>query len=197
MSVDTRQKRFSMMTLAMRPLQGPSMPMFEADGSVDADDRAHLLGLYSGIALAVLTVSHVSTNYLLRAPPTGDPWLMELALILNAELMEREPQIIGSRHDGTNLHLRVKTSINVSWLQIHIQSTESGKGGPTYDASNYVSSTLTDCRASRVVDVSVPDLPAGRYVIWAIPVDYNTSGTKILFDGVSADDKMAFADIGV
>ena len=171
--------------------------MFEADGAVDLDDRQHLLGLYSGIALGALVVSYVSTNYLLRAPPSGDPWLMELVLVLNAELMERQPQIVGWRHDGTNLHLRVKTAINVSWLQIHVQSTESGKGGPTYDASNFVSSTLRDCRADRVVDVSVPDLPAGRYVIWAIPVDYNTDGTKILFNGVSADDKMAFADIGV
>ncbi len=49
MAVDTRQKRMSMMGF------GTSIPgaiLFEADGSVDADDRAHLLGLYSGIALA-------------------------------------------------------------------------------------------------------------------------------------------------
>lgn len=53
MAVDTRQKRMSMMGF------GTSVPgaiLFEADGSVDADDRAHLLGLYSGIVLAVVVV---------------------------------------------------------------------------------------------------------------------------------------------
>ncbi len=49
MAIDTRQKRFSMMSF---PLNVPSPVLFEADGTVDADDRAHLLGLYSGIALA-------------------------------------------------------------------------------------------------------------------------------------------------
>lgn len=173
------------------------MPLFEADGTVDLDDRQHLLGLYSGIALSVTGVTHISTNFLLRAPPSGDPWLMELVLVMNAELMQREPQILGKRHDGTNLHLRIKTSINVSWLQIHVQSTISGEGGPTYDANNFTSRTLVDCRANRVQDVTVPDLPAGRYVVFIIPVDYDTAGTKILFDGVSADDRMAFTDLGV
>lgn len=46
MAVDTREKRFSMMNFG-----GPDVAMFEADGTVDADDRAHLLDLYSGIAL--------------------------------------------------------------------------------------------------------------------------------------------------
>jgi len=46
MAVDTRQKRFSMISFgsAIRFL-----PMFEADGTVDQDDRQHLLNCYSGI----------------------------------------------------------------------------------------------------------------------------------------------------
>lgn len=47
MAIDTRQKRFSMMNFG----EGDQV-LFEADGSVDADDRAHLLGFYSGIALS-------------------------------------------------------------------------------------------------------------------------------------------------
>lgn len=48
MAVDSRQKRMSMIEFGA----GHSWrTLFEADGSVDADDRAHLLGLYSGIAL--------------------------------------------------------------------------------------------------------------------------------------------------
>lgn len=50
MAVDTRQKRFSMMNFG----EGDQV-LFEADGTVDADDRAHLLGLYSGISLIAVT----------------------------------------------------------------------------------------------------------------------------------------------
>lgn len=56
MAVDTREKRFSMMSLG----DGTHIHVtFEADGTVNADDRQHLLDCYSGIAFA--------------APPTGPP----------------------------------------------------------------------------------------------------------------------------
>ena len=47
MSIDTRMKRFSMMQFG-----DTDITLFESDGAVDADDRFHLLGLYSGITLA-------------------------------------------------------------------------------------------------------------------------------------------------
>ena len=48
-TIDSREKRFSMMGFG----DGTHIHVtFEADGAVDADDRAHLLDLYSGIALA-------------------------------------------------------------------------------------------------------------------------------------------------
>jgi len=46
MAVDTRARRFSMMSF------GSSIrfiPLFEADGVVDQDDRQHLLNCYGGI----------------------------------------------------------------------------------------------------------------------------------------------------
>lgn len=49
MAIDTRHKRFAMMNFARA---GPHIVLFEADGTVDADDKAHMLHLYSGIALA-------------------------------------------------------------------------------------------------------------------------------------------------
>jgi hypothetical protein len=52
MAIDTRAKRFSMMTFAMHASQGTTMPLFEADGAVDQDDRQHLLGMYGGVAWA-------------------------------------------------------------------------------------------------------------------------------------------------
>ncbi len=48
MAVDTAQKRFSMMQLGY----WPEVIIFEQDGSVDADDRSHLLHLYGGITLS-------------------------------------------------------------------------------------------------------------------------------------------------
>lgn len=51
MAIDTRAKRFGMLNF----VSGFSLhveSLFEADGTVDADDRAYLLDLYGGIALA-------------------------------------------------------------------------------------------------------------------------------------------------
>ena len=47
MAIDTRAKRFSMLNF------GVPWPvaLWEADGTIDADDRAHLLNLYAGITL--------------------------------------------------------------------------------------------------------------------------------------------------
>ena len=49
MAIDTKAKRMSMLTFAS-PLAWQHH--FEVDGAVDADDRAHLLHLYGGNALA-------------------------------------------------------------------------------------------------------------------------------------------------
>lgn len=55
MAVDTRQKRMSMISFGDGVV---NHVLFEADaGAVEADDREHLLGLYSGVTL--------------DAPPTG------------------------------------------------------------------------------------------------------------------------------
>ena len=47
MAVDTAQKRFSILNMGWVPGQ----LLFEPDGTVDADDKAMCLHLYSGIAL--------------------------------------------------------------------------------------------------------------------------------------------------
>lgn len=62
MSVDTKAKRMTMLAFAS-PLAWQAQ--FVADGSVDADDRAHLLHLYGGNALnGVVTYSSVVPVYL-------------------------------------------------------------------------------------------------------------------------------------
>ena len=48
MAVDTKAKRMNMLAFANIL---PWHHHFEVDGAVDADDRAHLLGLYGGNAL--------------------------------------------------------------------------------------------------------------------------------------------------
>ena len=65
MAVDTRQKRFSMMSFG----DGTHIHVtFEADGSVDLDDRQHLLDCYSGVAFAT---PGGATNRLLLINPPG------------------------------------------------------------------------------------------------------------------------------
>ena len=49
-NIDTREKRFSIMGMRSHALRGTTIPLFEADGAVDLDDKQHLLGCYSGIA---------------------------------------------------------------------------------------------------------------------------------------------------
>jgi len=51
MAVDTAQKRFSMLNAGWLP----PVILFEPDGTVDADDRAHLLNIYGGNALSGVT----------------------------------------------------------------------------------------------------------------------------------------------
>jgi hypothetical protein len=47
MAIDSREKRFSMLNFSF-PVP---VALFAADGTVDADDRAHTLNLYAGITL--------------------------------------------------------------------------------------------------------------------------------------------------
>ena len=70
MAVDTRQKRFSMMSF----VAGESIMLFQPDGSVDADDRAHLLDLYGGITLTSITRvdDRTATGRVIIAFTTGD-----------------------------------------------------------------------------------------------------------------------------
>jgi len=49
MAIDTKAKRMSMLYIASPIMWGAH---FEVDGAVDADDRAHLLHIYGGNALA-------------------------------------------------------------------------------------------------------------------------------------------------
>lgn len=49
MAIDTKAKRMSMLSFASPLAWGHH---FEVDGSVDADDRAHLLHLYGGNVLS-------------------------------------------------------------------------------------------------------------------------------------------------
>ncbi len=57
MAVDTRSKRFSMMNFGDFEAH-----LFEADGTVDADDKYSLLGMYNGISKEEAVVP-VGENY--------------------------------------------------------------------------------------------------------------------------------------
>ena len=65
MAVDTRQKRFSMMNFSTVP----TIPLFEADGTVDLDDQVHMLNLYSGLALGLPPsgIIYTDTVYMMQS----------------------------------------------------------------------------------------------------------------------------------
>jgi hypothetical protein len=70
MSVDTREKRFSMLNFG----DGTHVhATFEADGAIDADDRQHLLDCYSGIAFAapavVVFVEGITDEWIIEDSP--------------------------------------------------------------------------------------------------------------------------------
>ena len=135
---------------------------------------------------------------MLRLPPSGDPYLTELVKILNAELLRKEPTIIGFRHDGVNLHVRFRAALATPFVQLHIQSTAAGAGGSAYDPDNYTSSTEVDCRADRLQDASVADLPDGRFVFWLVPIQKDADGNTIKFDGQGGRaDHVSFVPVGV
>lgn len=75
MAVDTRAKRFSMLNFGDGAL---NHVLFDVDGTVEAGDRAHMLGLYSGIALdapddaAATADGYMAMSYHgLVTPPSG------------------------------------------------------------------------------------------------------------------------------
>jgi len=92
---------------------------------------------------------------MLRPPPNGDPYLTEMVKILNAELARIEPAIVGLLYDGIVIRLRFRAASNALFVRVHVQSSAEGEGGGTFDPVNYKSSTLVDCRANRVQDVTI------------------------------------------
>lgn len=80
MAVDTREKRMSMLNFG----DGCSLHLlFEADGTVDADDRLHLLDLYSGIAAAggiVWTLLEDVKLYTSTHYPSSTTWYYEATM---------------------------------------------------------------------------------------------------------------------
>lgn len=80
------------------------------------------------------------------------------------------------------------------WVTIHVQSE--GTGGRDYDAATFESSTRYDMRQDRVREIEVTTDGAQSYYIWAIPeFEQTADGTFYKYDGVDADDHMAFTEI--
>jgi hypothetical protein len=80
------------------------------------------------------------------------------------------------------------------WVTIHVQSEATG--GRDYNAATSVSSTRYDMRQDRVREIEVTTDGAQSYYIWAIPeFEQTADGTFYKYDGVDADDHMAFTEI--
>lgn len=101
---------------------------------------------------------------------------------LRASLNRKSPLLLGSVLDGTTW--RVRFLANTPWVQAHVQSTESGEGGMTYDPVNFRSSTQVDCRATEIQDITITGVASAEsYAVFLIPVEYDAAGTKVLYNG--------------
>lgn len=81
MAVTTRQKRFAMMNLN----RFPPTNLFEADGVVDADDKMHLLALYTGF-VSSLTPCAESLTTLIQSRGLGINSLITTTLGLSGPI---------------------------------------------------------------------------------------------------------------
>ena len=63
MAVDSKEKRLSIINLGLP--WWTTLP--EADGAIDADDRLHLLNLYSGISATIHTAEPFGLEYTIPA----------------------------------------------------------------------------------------------------------------------------------
>lgn len=139
----------------------------------------------------------MSIGSALRYPPSGDPYLVQLVSVLNAELVRREPTLVGWKQVGSTLTVRFRAALASPWVRAHVQSTETGEGGTSYDPSNFRTSAEIDCREDRLQETTVTGIsPNEHYVIFLVPVQEDGTGTKILYDGEGGrPDNMAFVSI--
>jgi len=98
---------------------------------------------------------------------------------------------------GTDAKVRLRASRATQYVQAHVQSTATSKGGATYSTSNYISSARVDCRSNRQQDLTIARNGSNQYFLWLIPVFLEgDQSTYTKFDGVTGADHMIFADLG-
>lgn len=124
----------------------------------------------------------------LRTPINASADLRELIAALRADYDRKEIAIQGYRYDGTNHYIRWKPAVSVLWVQEHVQSDGVDEGGATYDPADYASSTLVDCRQTRVRETVLAD---GNWWVWLVPVEIDAEENPVLFDGESGRPDLA------
>jgi hypothetical protein len=130
------------------------------------------------------------------------PWrayesLDRLADLFNANRDEQQRIAIHSlRTSGTSAFLRFEPSRATLFVQVHVQSTDTGEGGATYDPDNYTSSDEIDCRSTRIQDRTITLDLSYRYYVWLIPVFKDNNGNTVLYDGEGVNpDYMTFTQL--
>lgn len=143
MAIDTKVKRWGMRSFASGPI--PTFPPFP-DGTIDAGDRLHLLGLYPGIDVgeptAGITEHNVfSDNYSMGGTVSDTTTSTDLTVIgLTHFVLKRQ---------CTRFSFNIKTSggepIDLSGFELEIQTIEDGDWvsiqsawGTTDDESGFV-----------------------------------------------------------
>jgi hypothetical protein len=130
----------------------------------------------------------------------GQPSIGDLPdVILSFDDMQQAITRVGVKSNGNDRDVRFWASALTTFVQVHVQSDDTGAGGADYDATNFVSSTRVDCRMSRQQDVTITVDGTHTYWLFLIPVQEHPpgSGNFNVFDGVShIDDFMTWVDLG-
>ena len=109
-------------------------------------------------------VSSARVGIPLGLPPELDRFLRGMASSWDNQ---QRVQVMGQKDTGagTDVNVRFMASRATQWVQVHVQSTASSKGGATYSTSNYVSTARVDCRSDRQQDQTIARNGTNHYYL--------------------------------
>lgn len=105
--------------------------------------------------------------------PLGLPPALERFFRGLASHWDNQPRVMYMGHKdqspGTDVLVRFMASRATEFVQVHVQSDATGKGGFTYDADKFVSSTEVDCRTARLQEVTITRNGTDQFCVFLIP----------------------------
>lgn len=130
---------------------------------------------------------------MIQRPASGDAYLTKLADTVNAMSQHLQPTPVGWAINGTSIAVKLFASSSAPVVRVHVQSSATGEGGAIYDPVNFTEQQTIDCREGLLQDAVIAGVnPKEVYTIFLIPIQYDLSGTEVVYDGGGGrPDRMA------